>query len=205
MFTGIITDIGEVVGREERGDTRFVIACGFEPEGIDIGASICCSGACLTVVDKGRLADGCGWFAVDVSAETLDKTNLGEWQAGRRINLERSLKIGDELGGHIVTGHVDAVGEIISRDAEGDSVRLVFRAPAAIAPFIAQKGSITLNGTSLTVNEVSGNEFGVNIIPHTLDVTTWGDSGAGDRINMEIDVLARYVARMVETGFVKQF
>ncbi len=204
MFTGIITDIGEVIKREERGDTRFVIACGYEPGSIDMGASICCSGACLTVVGKGA-ADGRGWFAVDVSAETLDKTTLGEWEAGRRINLERSLKIGDELGGHIVTGHVDAVGEILSRNTEGDSARFVFRAPEAIAPFIAQKGSITLNGTSLTVNEVSGNEFGVNIIPHTLEVTIWGSAKAGERINMEIDVLARYVARMVETGFVKRF
>ncbi len=202
MFTGIITDIGEVIKREDRGDTRFVIACHYDAGSIDIGASICCSGACLTVVEKGE-ADGGAWFAVDASAETLDKTSLGDWKQGVQINLERSLKIGDELGGHIVTGHVDAVGEVLSQNPEGDSRRFVFSAPESIAPFIAQKGSITLNGTSLTVNEVEGNTFGVNLIPHTLDVTTWGKTRPGDRINMEIDILARYVARMVETGFVK--
>ncbi|HHK75002.1 MAG TPA: riboflavin synthase, partial [Rhizobiales bacterium] len=185
-----------------RGDTRFVIACHFEADSIDIGASICCAGACLTVVEK-TMEDGRTCFAVDASAETLDKTNLGEWKEGTLINLERSLCIGDELGGHIVTGHVDAVGKVISRSPEGDSFRFVFEAPNSIAPFIAQKGSITLNGTSLTVNEVEGSTFGVNLIPHTLDVTTWGKTRPGDRINMEIDILARYVARMVETGFVK--
>ncbi len=202
MFTGIITDIGEVIKREERGDTRFAIACNYDAGSIDIGASICCSGACLTVIEKGR-EDGRTWFAIDASAETLDKTNLGDWAEGTRINLERSLKIGDELGGHIVTGHVDAVGEVISQNPEGDSQRFVFHAPEAISHFIAQKGSITLNGTSLTVNEVEGNTFGVNLIPHTLEVTTWGKTRPGERINMEIDILARYVARMVETGFVK--
>jgi len=202
MFTGIITDVGEVIAREDRGDTRFIIACGYDAGTIDIGASICCSGACLTVIDKGY-DNGRTWFAIDASAETLDKTNLGDWGRGTLINLERSLKIGDELGGHIVTGHVDAVGEIVSRTAEGDSYRFVFRTPDTISHFIAQKGSVTLNGVSLTVNEVEGLEFGVNLIPHTLEVTTLGKAQPGDRINIEIDILARYVARMVETGFVK--
>ena len=201
MFTGIVTDIGEVVSREDRGDTRFVISCDYDPDTIDIGASIACDGACLTVVDRGRDDNGKAWFAVDASGETLDKTSLGSWQAGSRMNLERALKIGDELGGHIVTGHVDGVGEVVSTAPEGDSMRFVFRVPEALKPFIAEKGSVTLNGTSLTVNEVEDNEFGVNFIPHTLEVTTWGISKPGDRINMEIDILARYVARMVETGF----
>lgn len=201
MFTGIVTDIGEVVSREDRGDTRFVISCDYDPDTIDIGASIACDGACLTVIDRGRGENGKAWFAVDASGETLDKTSLGGWQAGSRMNLERALKIGDELGGHIVTGHVDGVGEVVSTAPEGDSMRFVFRAPDALKPFIAEKGSVTLNGTSLTVNEVEDNEFGVNLIPHTLEVTTWGISKPGDQINMEIDILARYVARMVETGF----
>lgn len=201
MFTGIVTDIGEVVSRENRGDTRFVIACDYDPDTIELGASIACAGACLTVIEKGCGEDGKGWFAVDASGETLDKTTLGGWAAGTRMNLERALKIGDELGGHIVTGHVDGVGEVVSTAPEGDSMRFVFRAPEALKPFIAEKGSVTLDGTSLTVNEVNGAEFGVNLIPHTLEVTTWGKARAGDRINMEIDILARYVARMVETGF----
>ncbi len=201
MFTGIVTDIGEVVSRETRGDTRFVIACDYDPDSIDLGASIACAGACLTVIERGRDDDGRAWFAVDASGETLDKTNLGDWSVGTRMNLERALKIGDELGGHIVTGHVDGVGEVVSTAPEGDSMRFVFRAPEALKPFIAEKGSITLNGTSLTVNEVEDAEFGVNLIPHTLEVTSWGAAKPGDRINMEIDILARYVARMVETGF----
>ncbi len=201
MFTGIITDIGEVKAREDRGDTRFTIACAYDPDSIELGASIACAGACLTVIDKGRDKDGRGWFAVDASGETLDKTILGGWQAGQRLNLERALRLGDELGGHIVTGHVDGVGSIVRITADGDSQRFVFRAPDELAPFISPKGSVTLNGTSLTVNEVNGTEFGVNIIPHTLAVTTWGQALSGERINLEIDVLARYVGRLLETGF----
>ena len=201
MFTGIITDIGEVQTREDRGDTRFTIACAYDPDKIDLGASIACAGACLTVIDKGRDEEGRGWFAVDASAETLAKTTLGGWQAGQRLNLERALRLGDELGGHIVTGHVDGVGTIVSITEDGDSQRFVFRAPDELAPFISPKGSVTLNGTSLTVNEVDGAEFGVNLIPHTLEVTTWGQARPGERINLEIDVLARYVGRLLETGF----
>lgn len=201
MFTGIVTDVGAVAAREDRGDTRFVISCDYDPDTIALGASIACAGACLTVIDRGRAEDGKGWFAVDASGETLDKTILGGWSEGSKMNLERALKIGDELGGHMVTGHVDGVGEVVSTAPEGDSMRFVFRAPEAIKPFIAEKGSVTLNGTSLTVNEVNDCEFGVNFIPHTLEVTTWGETRPGDRINMEIDILARYVARMVETGF----
>jgi riboflavin synthase len=201
MFTGIITDIGEVKAREDRGDTRFTIACAYDPDSIDLGASIACAGACLTVIDKGRDKNGRGWFAVDASGETLAKTILGDWQAGQRLNLERALCLGDELGGHIVTGHVDGVGSIVSITSDGDSQRFVFRAPDELAPFISPKGSVTLNGTSLTVNEVNGAEFGVNLIPHTQEVTTWGQARPGERINLEIDVLARYVGRLLETGF----
>ncbi len=198
MFTGIVTDLGEVVEVAKRGDTRFVIATHDDPATIAIGASIACSGCCLTAIETGRLPDGRGFFAVEASAETLSKTTLARWQKGTRINLERALKIGDELGGHIVSGHVDGVGEIVSITPEGDSMRFRFRAPAEIARFIASKGSICLDGTSLTVNEVEGLEFGVNLIPHTLKVTSWGASQAGDPVNMEIDMLARYVARLTE-------
>ncbi len=198
MFTGIVTDIGEVVKVEKRGDTRFTIATAYAPESIAIGASLACSGCCLTAIEMGRLNDGRGTFLVEASAETLSVTTLKDWKLGTRINLERALKMGDELGGHIVSGHVDGLGEILSITPEGDSMRFRFKAPDDIARFIAQKGSVTLDGTSLTVNEVEGNIFGVNIIPHTQAVTTWGHARAGDTVNIEIDMLARYVARLAE-------
>ncbi len=200
MFTGIVTDIGEVVGVEKRGDTRFVIATAYAPASIAVGASIACSGCCLTAIEMGRLQDGRGTFAVEASAETLSKTTLKTWKVGTRINLERALKMGDELGGHIVSGHVDGLAEIVSITPEGDSKRFRFRVPDDIARFIAVKGSVTLDGTSLTVNEVEGNIFGVNIIPHTQAVTTWGHACAGGAVNIEIDMLARYVARLAEFG-----
>jgi riboflavin synthase len=193
MFTGIITDIGRVRNIKPRGDTRFEIETAYDTATIEIGASIACSGACLTVVDKGE-----GWFAVDVSAETLAKTNLGAWREGTPINLERSLRLGDELGGHIVLGHVDGVGTVTSIEPEGDSLRYRFQVPQELSLYVAKKGSITINGVSLTVNEVEGVGFGVNIIPHTQQMTTFGKMVAGDRINLEVDVLARYVARLNE-------
>lgn len=199
MFTGIITDVGEVIAIEKRGDTRLTIATAYDPDTIALGASIACSGACLTAVETGRLQDGRGFFAVDASAETLGRTTLGSWKVGTRINLERPLKMGDELGGHVVSGHVDDVGEIVSIVPEGDSLRFRFRVSPEVARFIATKGSVSIDGTSLTVNEVEGNDFGVNIIPHTQAVTTWGKAKAGDRVNVEIDMLARYVARLSET------
>lgn len=197
MFTGIITDIGSVAAVEMRGDMRARIACNYDMTGVDLGASIACDGVCLTVVAKG--AD---WFDVDISAETLDKTSIGAngWPVGHRINLERALRVGDELGGHIVSGHVDGVARIIEMRLEGDSLRLTFEAPAGLARFIAPKGSVALNGTSLTVNEVQGNRFGVNLIPHTQEVTTWGGVKVGEAVNLEIDTLARYVARLAEAG-----
>ena len=197
MFTGIVTDIGEVMGLDPaRGDLRARIATAYDIASIEIGASIACDGVCLTVVALGQ--EPRGWFEVDVSAETVSKTNIGRngWATGRRINLERSLRVGDELGGHIVSGHVDGVAELIGLTREGDSTRMTFRAPQALARFIAPKGSIALNGTSLTVNEVSGREFGVNVIPHTQEVTTWGDAAIGDAVNLEVDTMARYVARL---------
>ncbi|WP_425404706.1 riboflavin synthase [Hwanghaeella sp.] len=197
MFTGIITDIGSVKSVEQRGDTRFMIRTLYDADTIDLGASICCSGACLTVIDKGRDGDAF-WFAVDASAETLSKTTLGDWQSETPINLERALKVGDELGGHIVSGHVDGVGAVVESYPEGDSVRWVFEVPDPIAPFVAPKGSIAVNGVSLTVNEVEGNRFGVNIIPHTADHTTFGTLKVGDKVNLEVDPLARYVARLLE-------
>ena len=195
MFTGIITDIGIVDQVQMRGDMRARIRCGYDMAGVDMGASIACDGVCLTVVQKG--AD---WFDVDISAETLSKTNIGAngWAAGRRLNLERALRVGDELGGHIVSGHVDGVARIEEMHDEGDSTRVTFAAPDALARFIAEKGSVALNGTSLTVNEVAGNRFGVNLIPHTQAVTTWGDAREGDAVNLEIDTMARYVARLAE-------
>jgi len=203
MFTGIITDTGAVVAIERRGDLRARIATAYDPATIAPGASIACDGVCLTVVDRGTEA-GRGWFAVDVSAETVSKTTLGDWATGRRINLERALKVGDELGGHIVSGHVDGVGVVVEARPEGDSTRVDIEAPAALAPFIAPKGSIAVDGASLTVNEVSQGadgaaRFGVNLIPHTKAWTTFGDMGAGRRVNLEIDVLARYVARLQES------
>lgn len=197
MFTGIITDIGTIEATENRGDLRARIGCSYDTTSIDMGASIACDGICLTVVDK-----GVGWFDVDISAETVSKTNIVQnntvWPVGKKINLERSLKLGDELGGHIVSGHVDGVARVISVKDEGDSTRFVFDVPRDLARFIAQKGSVALNGTSLTVNDVNGTEFGVNIIPHTKQNTTWGNVKANDCINLEIDTLARYVARLAE-------
>ncbi len=196
MFTGIITDMGEILAVEARGDLRARIGTAYPATGFEIGASIACDGVCLTVVSKGDAPRN--WFEVDISAETLSKTNLGLWVPGRRVNLERALRVGDELGGHIVSGHVDGLAEIIALAPEGDSTRFTFRAPAALAGYIAPKGSVALNGTSLTVNEVSGTDFGVNIIPHTKSVTTWGTAAVGDTVNLEIDTLARYVARLAE-------
>jgi riboflavin synthase len=198
MFTGIITDVGRIRAMTQRGDLRIEIETGYDPASIAIGGSIACSGPCLTVVAKGKAAKGKGWFAVDVSAETLEKTTAGQWKAGDPLNLERALRVGDELGGHIVSGHVDGVAEIISIKPEGDSLRFKFRAPKDLAKFIAPKGSIALDGTSLTVNEVKGAMFGVNIIPHTRSVTTWGTMKPGDQINLEVDTMARYVVRLNE-------
>ena len=196
MFTGIVTDIGEVMETERRGDLRARIGTGYDVGGIDIGASIACDGVCLTVIALGSSPRN--WFDVEISAETLSKTNLDHWVPGARINLERALKVGDELGGHIVSGHVDGVAEVVGVTPEGDSLRVRFRAPEALAKFIAPKGSIALNGTSLTVNEVEGAEFGINFIPHTRAVTTWGTVALGDRVNLEVDTMARYVARLRE-------
>ncbi|MBF9061315.1 riboflavin synthase [Rhodobacterales bacterium HKCCSP123] len=191
MFTGIVTDLGEVRALTRGADLKARIGTGYDTGTIEIGASIACDGVCLTVT-----ALGADWFEVDISAETVSKTNVGGWAEGRRINLERALKVGDELGGHIVSGHVDGVAEVVGLRDEGESTRITFRAPEALARFIAPKGSVALNGTSLTVNEVAGPEFGVNLIPHTKAVTTWGAVAVGDRINLEIDTLARYVARL---------
>ena len=197
MFTGIITDIGKVAQVEKRGDMRARIDCNYDMAGVDLGASIACDGVCLTVIDKGP-----GWFDVDISAETVSKTNIGAngWQAGRPLNLERALRVGDELGGHIVSGHVDGTAVIEEMHDEGDSTRITFRAPPELARFIAPKGSVALNGTSLTVNEVEGREFGINFIPHTRAVTTWGEVAVGDAANLEVDTMARYVARLREWG-----
>ena len=194
MFTGIVTDIGEVLETERRGDLRARIGTAYDVEGIDIGASIACDGVCLTVIALGRAPRN--WFDVEISAETLSKTNLDHWEPGKRINLERALKVGDELGGHIVSGHVDGLAEVVGLRPEGDSLRVTFRAPHALAGFIAPKGSVALNGTSLTVNEVEGTDFGINFIPHTQKATTWGGVKAGDRVNLEVDTMARYVARL---------
>lgn len=198
MFTGIVTDVGRIVETKVAGDLRARIATRYDVDGIDIGASIACDGVCLTVVALG--AEPQNWFDVEISAETVSKTNLGVWATGKRVNLERALKVGDELGGHIVSGHVDGVAEVVAVRPEGGSVRVTFRAPEALAKFIAPKGSVALNGTSLTVNEVSGAEFGVNLIPHTQEVTTWGEVKVGDRVNLEVDTMARYVARLREYG-----
>lgn len=194
MFTGIITDIGDVTALQRRGDLRARIACSYDPDGIDIGASIACNGVCLTVVAKGMETKA--WFDVDISAETVSKTNVDDWADGMRLNLERALKVGDELGGHIVSGHVDGIATVTEMKDEGDSTRITFDAPEHLAKFIAPKGSVALNGTSLTVNEVGRTSFGINVIPHTQSVTTWGDTKVGDKINLEIDTLARYVARL---------
>jgi riboflavin synthase len=196
MFTGIITDIGTVRTAEQRGDLRLVIECGYDMAGVDLGASIACSGACLTIVDKGD-----GWFAADLSAETVSKTAPGLWQEGARLNLERALRLGDELGGHLVTGHVDGLAEVIALSSEGDSLRVGFAVPTSLGPMLAPKGSVTLDGVSLTVNDVSDEgertHFTINIIPHTAEWTTLSGLAIGRRLNVEIDVLARYLHRMV--------
>ena len=191
MFTGIVTDLGEVRALRQAGDLHARIGTGYDTKTIDIGASIACDGVCLTVTGLG--AD---WFEVDISAETVSKTNVARWEVGQKLNLERALRLGDELGGHIVSGHVDGVAEVVSVTEDGGSTRIGFRAPEGLARFIAPKGSVALNGTSLTVNEVDGVTFGVNLIPHTKAVTTWGDTAVGDLVNLEIDTLARYVARL---------
>lgn len=194
MFTGIITDVGHIMALESRGDLRARIATGYDISGIEIGASIASDGVCLTVVDKGT--EPKGWYDVDISAETVSLTNIDVWAVGKRLNLERALKVGDELGGHIVSGHVDGMATIIAMKNEGDSTRVTLEAPETLARFIAPKGSVALNGTSLTVNEVNGARFGINFIPHTKTVTTWGDAVVGDKINLEVDTMARYVARL---------
>ncbi|MCG6885549.1 MAG: riboflavin synthase [Silicimonas sp.] len=198
MFTGIVTDQGRILELEKAGDLRVRIGTAYDVDGIELGASIACDGVCLTVVALGR--EPRNWFDVQVSAETLSKSNLGTWAVGRAVNLERALKVGDELGGHIVSGHVDGKARVVDIRDEGDSTRVTFEAPANLARFIAPKGSVALNGTSLTVNEVEGNRFGINFIPHTKAVTTWGRVAVGDEINLEIDTLARYVARLAETA-----
>lgn len=203
MFTGIVTDVGEIISVEKRGQlSRIRIACSYDVNGIDLGASIACSGPCLTVVDKGS-SGGRNWFDVDAAAETLALTTVGAWAPGTRINLERSLKIGDELGGHIVTGHVDGLATILDICAFDGMARFDLRAPHAIARFIATKGSVCLDGASLTVNTVDGDDFSILLIPHTLKVTTWGLRKAGDSLNIEADLMARYAARLVEAREVK--
>ena len=200
MFTGIISDVGEIIELEKRGDLHARINTSYETDDINIGASIACDGVCLTVVEV-----GVGWFAVDISAETVSKTNIGrdkqnsngsQWRVGKRLNLERALKVGDELGGHIVSGHVDGVAYILSVKDEGESTRVILSAPLELMKFIAPKGSVALNGTSLTVNDVDQIGFGINFIPHTKSVTTWGSISVGDAVNLEIDTMARYVARL---------
>lgn len=196
MFTGIVTDIGRVRDvRETNRDRRFEIETGFDTATLEIGASVCHAGCCLTVVEKGS-----GWFAVEVSGETLSLTTLGDWTQGRQVNLERAARVGDELGGHIVSGHVDGVGEVLTVESEGGSHRVRIRAPRPLHRLIAPKGSITVEGVSLTVNEVEDDVFGVNLIPHTWDVTTLGELRPGSRVNLEIDMLARYLARWRETA-----
>ena len=198
MFTGIVTDVGRIAAAEQRGDLRLRIECGYDMAGVELGASIACSGVCLTVVDKSE-----DWFAVDLSAETVERTAPGLWAEGRRVNLERALKVGDELGGHIVTGHVDGLGEIVGAEPVGGSTRLRIAAGAAIAPFVAAKGSIALDGVSLTVNEIEpssegGLVFSVNLIPHTAAQTTFGTVELARKLNIEIDILARYIGRLME-------
>lgn len=195
MFTGIITDVGTIESTEQRGDLRARVRTAYDTSGVDMGASIACSGACLTVVDKGP-----GWFAVDISAETVARTAPGRWTAGERLNLERALKLGDELGGHIVTGHVDGIGSVAAMEPEGDSTRVIIAAPRDLAPYLAAKGSITLDGISLTVNSVEDTAdavlVGINIIPHTARMTTFDGLAIGRPVHIEIDILARYLGRM---------
>ena len=196
MFTGIVTDVGTVRSAEQRGDLRLTIATGYDLETVDLGASIACSGVCLTVVDKGG-----DWFAVDLSGETISRTSAGLWQEGARLNLERSLRLGDELGGHIVTGHVDAVGTVVSAKPDGDSLRVEIEVPRALGAMIAPKGSVTLDGVSLTVNTVEdageSTRLSINIIPHTASATTLGHLRTGRQLNVEVDILARYLDRML--------
>jgi riboflavin synthase len=201
MFTGIISDLGEIIDVEEKAESlrHITIACGYDPEGIDVGASIACSGICLTVVARGRSGNRSS-FTVDAAAETLRMTTAANWRRGTRLNLERSLRMGDELGGHLVSGHVDGIAELISRDDFVDMAGLWFRAPVALARFIAPKGSAALDGVSLTVNEVKGDTFSVLIIPHTLKVTTFGELEVGARLNIEVDQMARYAARLLEAS-----
>jgi riboflavin synthase len=209
MFTGIVTDLGRVRAVEERGDRHFTFATGFPAGDLSVGASVACSGACLTVVECGEIADpdpggGRSWFAADVSAETLSKTTLGDWRVGTPVNFERALKLGDELGGHLVSGHVDGLARVVGRRPEGDSQRFEFTVERALATFIAPKGSIALDGVSLTVNEVADEpdgtcRFGVNIVPHTAAVTTFGGLAVGQAVNLEIDLVARYLHRLLET------
>jgi len=207
MFTGLVTDIGEVAGVVDHADglRRLRIHCAYDPASIALGASIACAGPCLTVVAFGPRAGGGAWFEVDAAAETLARTTAGAWRAGTRVNLERSLKIRDELGGHLVTGHIDGAAEILEREAVtsgegawGATARFTVRAPRPLSRFIAEKGSVALDGTSLTVNAVEGDTFSVLLIPHTLAVTTWGERQAGDRLNLEVDLIARYAARLAE-------
>jgi riboflavin synthase len=201
MFTGIVTDIGEVIAVDPRAEglRRLKIACRYERSSIAAGASIACSGVCMTVVDIGQ-EGGRTWFAVDAAAETLRLTTVGRWAKGTKINLERALKMGDELGGHVVAGHVDGLATLVSRQDMTDMARLVLRAPAELPRFIATKGSVTLNGVALTVNEVEDDTFSVLIIPHTLQVTTLGLLAVRDTINLEVDLMARYTARLLETA-----
>jgi riboflavin synthase len=199
MFTGIITDVGEIVAVEDHGSAkRVAIACGYPQDSIPIGASIANDGICLTVTTLAARGNRDTVFTVDASSETIDRTTLGAWQPGRRVNLERALRIGDELGGHIVSGHVDGVAEILAREDRDGTARFTFRAPRAMAKFIAEKGSVALDGTSLTVNRVEGDTFSVMMIPHTLAVTTFGTAKPGDRVNLEVDTMARYAARLAD-------
>jgi riboflavin synthase len=201
LFTGIISDLGEVLEVDEKADGlhRLTIACSYDPDGIAIGASIACSGPCLTVVARGR-RDNRAWFAVDVAAETLRVTTAGTWQRGTKLNLERSLRLGDELGGHLVSGHVDGIAELAVRDDLPDMARLTLRVPSELSRFVAPKGSVALDGVSLTVNEVEADRFSVLIIPHTLQVTTFGELRAGARLNLEVDQMARYAARLLQAA-----
>jgi len=200
MFTGIVTDVGEVKRVEARAEglARLEIGCRYDPDTIDVGASIACSGVCLTVVARGRRDEGSAWFEVDAAAETLRLTTVGAWRRGTRVNLERALRIGDELGGHLVAGHADGIAAVVAREDLTDMARLSLRAPSGLARFIAGKGSVALDGVSLTVNEAAGDEFSVLIIPHTLSVTTLGALEAGGKVNLEVDLMARYAARLLE-------
>ena len=193
MFTGIITDVGEVRSVEQKGDFRVEINTRYNTSEIDLGASISCSGACLTVIEKGQ-----NWFAIEASSETVDRTTIGDWSVGTKVNTERALKLGEELGGHIVSGHIDGIAKIISTEPEGDSIRFEFESPENLKCFISEKGSVALDGVSLTVNNVLGNRFEVNIISHTQTNTTFSQRSVGDKINLEIDMLARYVSRLLE-------